>query len=109
MRLKMRKLAVTCVIALLCVPATWIATRGNNDSDIARNLEIFNSLYKELNAFYVDSIDANKTIEDAIDYTYSMKQRKSQNLILVSMNAKAVIRLSDTPLGKVLKSGNLNY
>ena len=68
MRLKMRKLAVTCVIALLCLPATWIATRGNNDSDIARNLEIFNSLYKELNAFYVDSIDANKTIEDAIDY-----------------------------------------
>ena len=37
---------------------------------------------------------------------YSMKQRKSQNLILVSMNAKAVIRLSDTPLGKVLKGAN---
>ena len=40
---------------------------------------------------------------------YYMKQRKSQNLILVSMNVKAVIRLSDTPLGMVLKNVNLNY
>ena len=37
---------------------------------------------------------------------YSMKQRKSQNLILVSMNAKAVIKLLDIPLGKVLKGAN---
>ena len=39
----------------------------NDDAAVARNLDIFNSLYKELNTFYVDTIDAQKTIENAIN------------------------------------------
>ncbi len=34
--------------------------------DISKNLDIFNSLFKELNMFYVDSIDAQKAIQTAI-------------------------------------------
>ena len=39
----------------------------NTDMKIARNLDVFNSLYKELNTFYVDTIDAQKSIETAIN------------------------------------------
>ncbi len=39
----------------------------NDDAAVARNLDIFNSLYKELNTFYVDTINAQKAIENAIN------------------------------------------
>ena len=52
----------------MCVPAVNGAKKDNksNDAEIIRNLDTFNSLYKELNAFYVDTIDARKSIETAI-------------------------------------------
>ena len=37
------------------------------DTGIARNLDIFNSLFKELNTFYVDSLDVTKSMETAIN------------------------------------------
>ena len=37
------------------------------DTRITRNLDIFNSLFKELNLFYVDSLDVDKTMETAIN------------------------------------------
>lgn len=41
---------------------------GNNRSfQIAKNLDIFNSIVKELDMFYVDTIDPNKSIRDGID------------------------------------------
>ena len=39
----------------------------NDDAAVARSLDIFNTLYKELNTFYVDTINAQKTIENAIN------------------------------------------
>jgi len=39
----------------------------NDDAAVARSLDIFNTLYKELNTFYVDTIDAQKSIENAIN------------------------------------------
>ena len=47
-------------ITLTVVPMMVAQTSDNNDSStrdarIARNLDIFNSLFKELNAFYVDT------------------------------------------------------
>ena len=55
-------------VGLMCVPAVNGAKKDNksNDAEIIRNLDTFNSLYKELNAFYVDTIDARKSIETAI-------------------------------------------
>lgn len=41
---------------------------GDNRSfQIAKNLDIFNSIVKELDMFYVDTIDADKTIRSGID------------------------------------------
>ena len=36
--------------------------------DIAKYLDIYNALFKELNMFYVDSIDVKKTIQDNITF-----------------------------------------
>lgn len=57
------------VMAALVAP---IAIAGDNDDSstrdtrIARNLDIFNSLFKELNALYVDTLDIDKSMETAI-------------------------------------------
>ena len=41
-------------------------SNAEQKSEISRNLDIFNALYKELQTFYVDSIDAEKSINTAI-------------------------------------------
>lgn len=52
-------------VAALALSA-FAATRSNK-AEITRNLDIFNSLYKELQTNYVDSIDAEKSITTAIN------------------------------------------
>lgn len=52
-------------VALLAVTA--ISATRSNKADIARNLDIFNAIYKELQTNYVDSIDSEKAITTAID------------------------------------------
>ena len=59
---KLTLLAASLVLLSLLASAT---TRSKK-SDIARNLDIFNAIYKELQTFYVDSIDAEKSINTAI-------------------------------------------
>lgn len=51
---------------LLCVGSMWGQTRSSKD-DIKRNLNIFNAIYKQLQTSYVDTIDANTTMRNAID------------------------------------------
>ena len=51
------------IFALGCLSAQ---TRSPKE-DISRNLNIFNALYKALQTSYVDSIDADKTMRNAID------------------------------------------
>ncbi len=58
-------------IAILALAATFTATEAeaatrSKKSEISRNLDIFNSVYKELQTMYVDSIDAKKSISTAI-------------------------------------------
>ena len=61
----MKKLTlIAASLVLLCVLAS-AATRSKKN-EISRNLDIFNALYKELQTFYVDSIDAEKSINTAI-------------------------------------------
>jgi len=40
----------------------------NTHYDVAKYLDIYNALFKELNMYYVDSIDVKKTIEDNITF-----------------------------------------
>lgn len=59
---KLTLLAAAIVAVCIISPA---AVRSKK-TDISRNLDIFNALYKELQTFYVDSIDAENSINTAI-------------------------------------------
>mgnify|MGYP004446831087 FL=1 len=60
------KFAAAVVLAALVVPTAMGDKNDNNIASVSRNLDVFNTLYKELNAFYVDTINAKKSIETAI-------------------------------------------
>ena len=68
MKNRIKSILAVVGVCLMCFPAVNGAKKDNksNDAEIIRNLDTFNSLYKELNAFYVDTIDARKSIETAI-------------------------------------------
>ena len=63
------KSATLCILAAgLLLPVAMAASSDNgNEAAIARNLDTFNTLYKELNTFYVDTIDTEKSIQTAIN------------------------------------------
>ena len=44
-----------------------VCAAADDDAAVARNLDTFNTVFKELNTYYVDSIDAEKSIKVAID------------------------------------------
>lgn len=66
---KMRSWHAAALLALtVSAVAFWGFAKGeNHDFQIAKNLDIFNSIVKELDMFYVDSLNADKTIREGID------------------------------------------
>ena len=69
MKKTLKYLAWGCVALCLASPAALADDEKavNDDAAVARSLDIFNSLYKELNTFYVDTINAQTAIENAIN------------------------------------------
>ena len=69
MKKTLKYLAWTLIVSALAVPVALADDDKtvNDDAAVARSLDIFNTLYKELNTFYVDTIDAQKAIENAIN------------------------------------------
>jgi carboxyl-terminal processing protease len=45
----------------------WAFSRADHLFDLAKNLDIYASVIKELNQFYVDPIDPNKVVKNSID------------------------------------------
>lgn len=66
---KLRNLALAALAIGLATPAvlTGQSKKQSDDAAVIRNLDIFNSIYKELNTFYVDTLDAKQTITTAIN------------------------------------------
>ncbi|MBR1882557.1 MAG: S41 family peptidase [Muribaculaceae bacterium] len=62
-----RLLAAAVLTACLVAPTFADQKKDNSGAAITRNLDIFNSLYKELATLYVDTIDAQQSIETAIN------------------------------------------
>ena len=54
--------AVTAIVAFFS-----FKSGDDRNFQIAKNLDIFNAIVKELDMFYVDTIDPNKTIREGID------------------------------------------
>lgn len=67
---KIRSGKFIVVISLLLVVGIstgFLVTQETRDFRIAKNLDIFFSLFRELNTFYVDDIDPDKVIKSGID------------------------------------------
>jgi len=62
------KVAGLIIIGTLFSISTQAQLSEKTNFDIAKYLDIYNALFKELNLFYVDSIDVKKTIEDNITF-----------------------------------------
>lgn len=58
-------IAIASCLAIMTLGAKTSTTRSSK-SDISRNLQIFNAIYKELQTNYVDTIDADATMQTAI-------------------------------------------
>lgn len=64
---KWRFVIVTLVLITAGVSTAFLATQETRDFRIAKNLDIFFSLFRELNTFYVDEINPDKIIKTGID------------------------------------------
>lgn len=82
-------------IALLGVVALPVLADKNDNNDyskITKNMELFNALYKELNMYYVDSINADKSMQTAIDallydvdpYTEYIPEKDQEDFMVIT-------------------------
>ena len=60
------KRKISLVVILLSLIGVFAFTPGDKYFDIARNLDIFATLFKEVNAYYVDEVVPQKLIETGI-------------------------------------------
>lgn len=96
----MKKLPIILATGVLTLSAALsdAATRSDK-AEISRNLDIFNSIYKELQTNYVDTIDARHSIETAINamlseidpYTEYIPAEEQENFMSVSTGEYAGI------------------
>ena len=57
------KKIITLIILAISLSAS---AQKNHNYDVARNLEIFSSIYKNLNMMYVDTLDASEVVGTGI-------------------------------------------
>jgi carboxyl-terminal processing protease len=67
MRMKKLRKASLVVLPLLVVGLMAVEGPGDKYFAIAKNLDIFATLFKEVNTYYVDDVNPNKLIKDGID------------------------------------------
>lgn len=64
--MKKNNVIIAICVSLLCL--CWAGfKRDNHNFQVSKNLDVFNSVYKELDMFYVDTIDPQKVIRAGID------------------------------------------
>jgi len=53
-------------------PTKGAAQTLNHNFEVTKNLDIFNSVYRDLDLYYVDTLDAKKNIDNALGYMLEM-------------------------------------
>ncbi len=56
-----------CLLSIICYLLSFSALAQKKDFDLSKNLDVFNYIYKELDMFYVDTLDAAKMIRAGVD------------------------------------------
>lgn len=65
--MKMKKYLIALVIVLTAGLSLYSFTHDQKNFEIAKNLDIYYTLFRELNAFYVDDINPNNLVKTSID------------------------------------------
>ncbi len=86
-----RRIAVVALLlfSVIGLGSVQAATSDKGKFEISRNLDIFNSLFKELSLFYVDTLDAEKVISDGVNamlsrldpYTQYIPEKEREDFI----------------------------
>jgi carboxyl-terminal processing protease len=63
----LKKLSLAMLFMVLATTGVWSENTSDNHFDLSKNLDIFNSLFRELDAFYVDTINYQKAITSGIN------------------------------------------
>lgn len=82
------------LLALLCLAGSVRTAKAQTDNrfEVSKNLDIFNALVKEMEMFYVDSIDIDKAVRRGIDamlggldpYTEYIPEQEMETLKLIT-------------------------
>ena len=64
--MKIRR-SLLAVAVMFCVAADIVAQNNDHNFNVAKNIDLFTAIYKNLDMLYVDSLDANKVIGEGID------------------------------------------
>ncbi len=65
--MKFRKFWISILVVVVAGVGFYGFNRDEKNFEIAKNLEIYYSLFRELNMFYVDDINPNKLVKTSID------------------------------------------
>jgi carboxyl-terminal processing protease len=110
----MRKKAITGILFLLFTGGIPAQAQKDNHFEISKHLDIFSALVKEVELFYVDSVDVEKTVRRGIKamlsgldpYTEYIPEEDMEHLQLVTTGEYggmgALIRQRDTDGGGVV-------
>ncbi len=60
------KRILSIILLSICISLSSSAQNNDHNFEVAKNLDIFNALYKNLDMVYVDTIDPNKAVEFGI-------------------------------------------
>ena len=61
-----RKITIIAGIAFITVSSVFFIAASNDDFKLVKSLEIYYSLFRELNLFYVDETNPEKLVENSI-------------------------------------------
>ncbi len=100
MMIKQIRLTIISFLSfLLLLPAVEVLAQDGNRFEVSKQLDIYNALIKELEMFYVDSIDMEKTVRTGINsmlrtldpYTEYYPEQEIENLNFLSTGQYAGI------------------
>lgn len=110
----MRRLLLIGLILIVSDNFVQAQLSEKNRFEISKNLDIYNALFKELNLFYVDSINAEKTTIDNIDfmlkrldpYTEYIPEEELSNFLVATTGEYAGIGVEISSYkGKIVVTG----
>ncbi|MBP8023540.1 MAG: peptidase S41, partial [Paludibacter sp.] len=83
---------ITVLVFSMMSVSLWAAPKDNRTFRISKNLSVFNTVFRELEAYYVDTLNYDKMMKTAIDemlskldpYTVYMPEEETSDLTFMT-------------------------